>query len=66
MARALALGARGSGFESRVPDQKICVRAVAQLVARIVRVDEAVGSSPTSPTKREDLEYIELFFFCLR
>lgn len=25
-------------------------RAIAQLVARIVRDDEAVGSSPTSPT----------------
>lgn len=28
-------------------------RGVAQLVARIVRDDEAVGSSPATPTKRE-------------
>ena len=29
-------------------------RGVAQLVARVVRDDEAVGSSPTTPTRVEE------------
>jgi hypothetical protein len=35
MARALALGARGSGFESRVPDQKLLLKKSNFLLLKI-------------------------------
>ena len=35
----------------------IIVRGVAQLVARLVRVQKAVGSSPVTPTKKPFMPY---------
>lgn len=52
---ALAWGARGPEFDSRLPDHFLKTsiddkRGVAQLVARTVRDREVVGSNPAAPT----------------
>ena len=41
----------------------ITYRGVAQLVARLVRVQEAVGSTPATPTKKEVSLNCETSFF---
>lgn len=52
LAVALAKADLRSEIRRRPPlvDYGVVKRAVAQLVARIVRDDEAVGSNPASPT----------------
>ena len=51
---ALAWGARGPEFDSRLPDhfklEYNHIRGVAQLVARTVRDREVAGSNPVAPT----------------
>ena len=54
---ALAWGARGPEFDSRLPDHFFSsyllffynLRGVAQLVARMVRDHEVAGSNPVAP-----------------
>ena len=41
-------------------------RGIAQLVARLVRDEEAVGSNPAAPTKKNQYTFVYWFFFCLR
>ena len=41
-------------------------RGVAQLVARLVRDQEVVGSNPVASTKNPKMEHSILGFFCLR
>ena len=40
-------------------------RGIAQLVARLVRDEEAVGSNPAAPTKKEPVHIRVLVLFCL-
>ena len=40
-------------------------RGIAQLVARLVRDEEAVGSNPAAPTKKNQYTFVYWFFFCL-
>ena len=38
-------------------------RGIAQLVARLVRDEEAVGSNPAAPTKKNQYTFVYWFFF---
>ena len=57
-------------FDSLIPNQKTAVafrlryfRGIAQLVARLVRDEEAVGSNPAAPTKKNQYTFVYWFFF---
>ena len=58
-------------FDSLIPNQKTAVafrlryfRGIAQLVARLVRDEEAVGSNPAAPTKKKQT-HVCVSAFCL-
>jgi hypothetical protein len=58
-------------FDSLIPNQTAAeklryFRGIAQLVARFVRDEEAVGSNPAAPTKKDQTDFIRLVFFHLR
>ena len=57
-------------FDSLIPNQKTAVafrlryfRGIAQLVARLVRDEEAVGSNPAAPIEKETYFGVSLFSF---
>ena len=55
-------------FDSLIPNQTAAeklryFRGIAQLVARLVRDEEAVGSNPAAPTKKTRRIFIRLVFF---
>ena len=57
-------------FDSLIPNQENrslnwlrYFRGIAQLVARLVRDEEAVGSNPAAPTKKNQYTFVYWFFF---
>jgi hypothetical protein len=56
-------------FDSLIPNQlpqpnKLrYFRGIAQLVARLVRDEEAVGSNPAAPTKKDQYTFVYWSFF---
>ena len=55
-------------FDSLIPNQTAVnwlryFRGIAQLVARLVRDEEAVGSNPAAPTKKNQYTFVYWFFF---
>ena len=55
-------------FDSLIPNQTAAkklryFRGIAQLVARFVRDEEAVGSNPAAPTKKNQYTFVYWFFF---
>jgi hypothetical protein len=58
-------------FDSLIPNQTAAeklryFRGIAQLVARFVRDEEAVGSNPAAPTKKGQTDFYPsgLFYLC--
>ena len=45
------------------PNRLRYFRGIAQLVARLVRDEEAVGSNPAAPTKKNQYTFVYWFFF---
>ena len=57
-------------FDSLIPNQENrslnwlrYFRGIAQLVARLVRDEEAVGSNPAAPTNKNQYTFVYWFFF---
>ena len=55
-------------FDSLIPNQTAAeklryFRGIAQLVARFVRDEEAVGSNPAAPTKKDQTDFLSVWSF---